>query len=105
MSRAQLLDRARCLALRASLRASLRPLAGPSAGGCARFTLRLTLPLSMAAPVPASMPAAVSISVPAAAGVIELIAHVRRLARRRAGAHRAKVSLPPARNTRQTGLF
>ncbi|WP_028206502.1 hypothetical protein [Paraburkholderia nodosa] len=84
MSRAQLLDRARRLALRASL----RPIAGLSADGCARFTLRLTLPSPE----------------PSAAAVIELIAHVRRLARR-AGARRAKVSLPPVRDARQLGLF
>ncbi|CAG9235762.1 conserved hypothetical protein [Paraburkholderia tropica] len=92
MSRAQLLDRAR----RFALRASMCPLAGLAPDGCARFALRLALPDPLADAVPSTV---------AAAAVIELIAHVRRLARRRAGARRAKVSLPPARDARQMGLF
>lgn len=93
MSRAQLLDRARRLALRASL----RPLAGLAPDGSARFALRLTLPEPPAA--------AMDARIPAVARVLELTACVRRLARRRAGARRAKVSLPPARDARQLGLF
>lgn len=78
MSRTQLLDRARRLALRMSLRA--RPEAGPD--GLQLYSLVLV-----------------------AEGVrAELVAHVRRLARRRT-AHRAKVSLPPARDVRQQELF
>ncbi|WP_321943987.1 hypothetical protein [Paraburkholderia tropica] len=93
MSRAQLLDRARRLALRASL----RPLAGLAPDGCARFALRLGLPEPEVAGTRSTFAAA--------AGVIVLTAHVRRLARRRAGAQRAKVSMPPARDARQMGLF
>ena len=78
MSRAQLLDRARRHALRVSLR--LRPDAGPE--GVNLFALVLE----------------------SADLRTELVAHVRRLVRRR-GAHRAKVSLPPARDVRQQGLF
>ncbi|WP_322052972.1 hypothetical protein [Paraburkholderia bannensis] len=78
MSRAQLLDRARRLALGASLRE--RPEPGPD--GTRLYALVLII-----------------------GGVkAELVAHVRRLARRR-GARRAKVSLPPARDARQGGLF
>lgn len=78
MSRAQLLDRARRLALRMSLRA--RPEVGPD--GLQLYTLVLV-----------------------AEGVrAELVAHVRRLARRRT-ARRAKASLPPLRDERQQGLF
>ncbi|WP_433706425.1 hypothetical protein [Paraburkholderia sacchari] len=78
MSRAQLLDRARRLALRMSLRA--RPDAGPD--GLQLYSLVLV-----------------------AEGVrAELVAHVRRLARHRT-AHRAKVSLSPPRDVRQQGLF
>lgn len=78
MSRAQLMDRARRLALRASLR--VRPEPGPD--GTRLYALVLII-----------------------GGVkAELVAHVRRLARRR-GARRAKVSLPPVRDVRQAGLF
>ncbi|WP_321948415.1 hypothetical protein [Paraburkholderia sp. J10-1] len=78
MSRAQLLDRARRLALRVSLRARREP--GPD--GTRLYALVLII-----------------------GGVqAELVAHVRRLARRR-GARRAKVSLPSARDARQGGLF
>ena len=78
MSRAQLLDRARRQALRASLRA--RPEPGPD--GTRLYALVLII-----------------------GGVkAELVAHVRRVARGR-GAPRAKVSLPPARDVRQAGLF
>ncbi|RAR48271.1 hypothetical protein C7401_15223 [Paraburkholderia unamae] len=82
MSRAQLLDRARRLALRVSLRA--RPAAGQAAGpdGVRRYALVLTLGAAKA----------------------ELVAHVRRLARR-SGTRRARASLPPARDVRQAGLF
>jgi hypothetical protein len=78
MSRAQLLDRARRFALRASLRA--RPEPGPD--GVRLYALVLVVGEVRA----------------------ELVAHVRRLARRR-GARRARVSLPPARDARQGGLF
>ncbi|WP_321969097.1 hypothetical protein [Paraburkholderia tropica] len=78
MSRAQLLDRARRLALRMSLRA--RPESGPD--GVRLYSLVLV-----------------------AEGVrAELVVHVRRLAGPRA-ARRAKVSLPPPRDERQQGLF
>ena len=78
MSRAQLLDRARRHALRASLR--MRPDAGPE--GVSLCSLVLESPDLRT----------------------ELVAHVRRLARRRT-VRRAKVSLPPARDVRQQGLF
>jgi hypothetical protein len=78
MSRAQLLDRARRLGMRASLR--FRAGVGPE--GVSLFSLMLE----------------------AADGGIELVAHVRRLAPRRAG-RRAKASLPPPRDARQRGLF
>jgi hypothetical protein len=78
MSRAQLLDRARRLAMRASLRAR----ADFAPEGVSVFSLMLE----------------------AADGRIELIAHVRRLAPRRTG-RRAKVSLPPPRDARQRVLF
>ncbi|RQM44443.1 hypothetical protein EHZ19_28775 [Paraburkholderia bannensis] len=78
MSRTQLVDRARRLALRMSLRA--RPESGPD--GLQLYSLVLV-----------------------AEGVrAELVAHVRRLARRRT-ARRARVSLPPLRDARQQGLF
>ncbi|WP_245641699.1 hypothetical protein [Paraburkholderia bannensis] len=81
MSRAQLLDRARRLALRASLRALKEPaIAGPE--GVRRHVLVLV---------------AQDIQV-------VLVAHVRRVVRRR-GARRAQVSLPPPRDVRQGGLF
>jgi hypothetical protein len=78
MSRAQLLDRARRLAIRASLRA--RPEPGPD--GVRLYALVLVIGDTRA----------------------ELIAHVRQLARRD-GARRARPSLPPARDARQRGLF
>ncbi|MFT0174334.1 hypothetical protein [Paraburkholderia mimosarum] len=78
MSRAQLLDRARRLALRVSLRA--RPEPRPEG-------VRLYALVLMTGAVKA-----------------EMVAHVRRFARRRGGG-RAKASLPPARDTRQRGLF
>jgi hypothetical protein len=78
MSRAQLLERARRLGLRVSLR--LRPESGQDA-------VRLYSLMLLGDEVCA-----------------ELIAHVRRLVRRR-GARRAKASLPPMRDTRQGGLF
>ncbi|ACC76279.1 hypothetical protein VOI32_37770 [Paraburkholderia caribensis] len=84
MSRAQLLDRARRLALRATLRS----LQGLAPDGSARFSLKLTLPAAGHTP----------------AQVIDLVARVRRLARRRAVARRATVSLPPPRDVRQLGL-
>jgi hypothetical protein len=82
MSRAQLLDRARRLALRVSLRA--RPASGqePGPDGVRLYALVLMIGEVRA----------------------ELVAHVRRLARRR-GTRRARASLPPARDTRQAGLF
>ncbi len=78
MSRAQLLDRARRLALRISLRA--RPEAGPD--GVRLYSLVLE------------------------DGEVrtELVAHVRRLVRRRT-TRRAKASLPPLRDVRQQELF
>ncbi|WP_233875539.1 hypothetical protein [Paraburkholderia adhaesiva] len=78
MSRAQLLERARRLALRASLRA--RPEAGPD--GVRLYSLVLVT------------------------GEVrtELVAHVRRLVRRRS-VRRAKASLPPPKDVRQQGLF
>ena len=78
MSRAQLLDRARRLALRVSLH--VRPEAGPD--GVRLYSLMLV------------------------AGEVrtELVAHVRRVVRRRS-ARRAKASLPPLRDVRQQGLF
>lgn len=78
MSRAQLLDRVR----RHALRGSLRFCPGPGPEGVSRFSLVLE-----------------SAEVRA-----ELVAHVRRIARRRT-ARRAKVSSPPARDERQQGLF
>jgi hypothetical protein len=84
MSRAQMLDRAR----RIGLRVSLRMLSDPPIDGVRRHGLRLD-----------------SLDSPNGHGVcIELVAHLRRVARRR-GAGRAKASLPPARDTRQGGLF
>ncbi|WP_227749412.1 hypothetical protein [Paraburkholderia atlantica] len=78
MSRAQLLDRARRFTLRASLRARTerRP------DGVQFYALVLVTDDARA----------------------ELVAHVRRLARR-GGARRARASLPPAQDERQTGLF
>ncbi|WP_321955385.1 hypothetical protein [Paraburkholderia bannensis] len=79
MSRAQLLDRARRLALRASLRVMKNPATFvPEGAHC--YSLVLV----------------------AQAVCVELIAHVRVVRRR--GARRAKVSLPP-RDARQGGLF
>ena len=82
MSRAQLLDRARRLALRASLRAWPGSSPEPGPDGARRYALLL-----MAGEMRA-----------------ELVAHVRRLPRRR-GARRTRASLPPARDVRQGGLF
>jgi len=78
MSRAQLFDRARRLALCASLRA--RPGVGPQ--GLSLFSLMLE----------------------AADWRTELVAHVRRPVRQRAG-RRAKAVRPPPRDMRQQGLF
>ncbi len=77
MSRAQLVDRARRLSLRISLRP--RPDFGP--GGVRLYSL-----------------------VMACETRAELIAHVRRLIRRRC-VRRAKASLPPPKDLRQQGLF
>ena len=79
MSRAQLVDRARRLDMRASLR--VQPGIGPD--GLTRFRLTLSF----------------------ANGGFELIAHVRRVIRRRTGVRRQKPSLPPARDIRQQSLF
>ncbi|WP_321954144.1 hypothetical protein [Paraburkholderia bannensis] len=81
MSRAQLLERAR----RIGLNVSLRMLADPVVDGVQRHSLRLA-------------------SQDRQDMHIELVAHVRRIVRRR-GARRAKASLPPARDARQGGLF
>ncbi|WP_321871716.1 hypothetical protein [Paraburkholderia tropica] len=87
MSRAQLLERAR----RAGLNVSLRRLNDSAVDGVQRHTLRLTAMIGQKGPRDGD-------------ASVELVAHVRRVVRRR-GAHRAKVSLPPARDTRQGGLF
>jgi hypothetical protein len=79
MSRAQLVDRARRLDMRASLR--VQPGIGPD--GLTQFRLALSF----------------------ADERFELIAHVRRAIRRRTGARRLKPSLPPARDIRQQSLF
>ena len=79
MSRAQLVDRARRLDMRASLR--VQPGIGPD--GLTHFRLTLSF----------------------ADESFELTAHVRRAIRRRAGARRHKPSLPPARDARQQSLF
>jgi hypothetical protein len=79
MSRAQLVDRTRRLDMRASLR--MQPDIGTD--GLAQFRLTLNF----------------------ANGSFELIAHVRRVVRRRTGARRQKPSLPPARDIRQQRLF
>ncbi|MEM5314206.1 hypothetical protein [Paraburkholderia sp. JHI869] len=79
MSRAQLIDRARRLDLRASLH--VQPAIGPD--GLTQFRLTLSF----------------------ANGGFELIAHVRRVVRRRTGVRRQKPSLPPARDIRQQSLF
>ena len=81
-SRAQLLDRARRLALRVSLRArpGSRPEPGPDG-------VRLYALVLMTGAVKA-----------------ELVAHVRRPARH-CGARRARASLPPVRDVRQGGIF
>lgn len=79
MSRAQLIDRARRLDMRASLR--MQPGIGPD--GLTQFSLTLNF----------------------ANESFELIAHVRRAIRRRAGARRQKPSLPPERDARQQSLF
>lgn len=78
MSRVQLLDRARRLGLRVALRA--RPDASPD--GVRLYSLVLV------------------------AGEVraELVAHVRRLVRRRS-TRRAKAPLPPPRDARRQGLF
>jgi hypothetical protein len=78
MSRAQLLDRARRLGLRASLR--VRPERGPE--GVRLYALVLTVGEVR----------------------VELFAHVRNLAHR-GGARRARASRPPARDARQRALF
>lgn len=84
MSRAQMLERGR----RIGLSVSLRMLPGPTVDGVRRHGLRL-----------------VSLNSQGGHGMcIELVAHLRRVARRR-GAGRAKASLRPARDTRQGGLF
>ena len=79
MSRAQLMEHARRLGMRASLRAE--PGLGPD--GLKRF--RLTLALAGAS--------------------VELRAHVRSVHRRRKNARRQKPSSPPARDVRQGSLF
>jgi hypothetical protein len=79
MSRAQLVDRARRLDMRASLR--VQP--GINPDGLLQFRLTLSF----------------------ADERFELIAHVRRVTRRRTGARRQKPSLPPARDFRQQSLF
>ena len=79
MSRAQFVDRARRLDMRASIR--MQPGIGPD--GLTQFKLTLSF----------------------ADERFELIAHVRRVVRRRAGARRQKPSLPPARDARQQSLF
>ena len=79
MSRAQLVERAR----RLDMRASLRVQSGIGPDGLTQFRLTLSL----------------------ANGRFELIAHVRSVIRRRAGARRQKPSLPPARDARQQTLF
>ena len=79
MSRAQLVDRARRLDMRASL--SVQSGIGPD--GLTQFRLTLSL----------------------ADESFELTAHVRRVRRRRKGARRQKPSLPPARDIRQQSLF
>lgn len=78
MSRAQMLDRARRLAVRVSLRA----LRGSRPDGVGLFSLVMN----------------------GADGNAELVAHVRRVKRRRT-ARRAKVSLAPPRDVRQQELF
>ncbi|MFT0172077.1 hypothetical protein ACLKMY_24220 [Paraburkholderia mimosarum] len=88
MSRAQLVDRARRLDMRASLRVqpgseAIGPIGPIGPDGLTQFRLALTF----------------------AEGRFELVAHVRRVKRRRAGARRQKPSLPPARDTRQQTLF
>lgn len=84
MSRAQLFERGR----RIGLHVSLRRLPDPAVGGVQRYSLRL----------------ASKDGVKREEVGVELVAHVRRIVRRH-GARRAKVSLPPARDTRQGGLF
>ncbi|WP_084168607.1 hypothetical protein [Paraburkholderia acidipaludis] len=79
MSWAQLADRAR----RLDLRASLRVQSGSGPDGLIRFRLALGF----------------------AGGSFELIAHARRVARRRTATRREKPSLPPARDVRQQHLF
>lgn len=79
MSRAQLVDRAR----RFDMRATLRVQPGIGLDGLTRFRLGLSF----------------------ADGSFELIAHVRRIVRRRPGARRQKPSLPQARDVRQQSLF
>ncbi|WP_321817815.1 MULTISPECIES: hypothetical protein [unclassified Paraburkholderia] len=80
MSRAQLLDRARRLALRASLRIMKAPATAAPGGACCYSLVLVTQAMC-----------------------VELIAHVRVVRRR--GPRRAKVSLPPPRDARQGGLF
>ncbi|RQM44167.1 hypothetical protein EHZ19_30040 [Paraburkholderia bannensis] len=84
MSRAQLLERGR----RIGLHVSLRRLPDPAVGGVQRYALRL-----------ASKDGVKRVEVG-----VELVAHVQRIVRSH-GARRAKASLPPARDTRQQGLF
>lgn len=79
MSRAQLMDRARQLDMRASLRVQR----GIGPDGLTHFRLALSF----------------------ADERFELIAHVRRSIRRRAGTRRQKPSLPPPRDVRQQSLF
>ncbi len=84
MSRAQMLARGR----RIGLHVLLCMLPGLPVGGVRRHELTL-----------ASLDSAKDPGLRVA-----LVAHVRRVVRRR-GAGRAKASLPPARDTRQGGLF
>jgi hypothetical protein len=84
MSRAQLFERAR----RAGLHVSLRMLPGLAVDGVQRHALQLS-PLK-----PGN----------GHESRIELVAHVRRIVRRR-GVRRAKASLPPVRDVRQGGLL
>ncbi|WP_321889479.1 hypothetical protein [Paraburkholderia bannensis] len=84
MSRAQLFERAR----RIGLHVSLRRLPDRAVDGVQRYALRL-----------ASKDGGKREEVGS-----ELVAYVRRIVRRH-GARRAKASLPPARDTRQGGLF
>lgn len=84
MSRSQMLERAR----RIGLHVSLRVLPDLPVDGVRRHELRLA-----------------SLNTQKEHGLcVALVAHVRRVVRRR-GARRAKASLPPKKDTRQGGLF